>query len=607
MGKIRAKSSKHRSTPTGLPTFAELEKETEMTVVPTDSTIHPLVAQLASEDPHEREFACGALANIVLDEATSKDGVPMLLRQGLLHRLLTCLVDTESKVSAEAAGCLRNLGLYGGHSVCLSMVEAGVIPVLAQVLSKEAPLLVDWISTDATQRQRAEVAVLAVDNGVGLLWMLCEESSKALEQMMETPLLGLLIQLVDPAKVPRNIAISTAQCLHTISDDNPVVTAVLVQNSDLLSGLRASAATPAPENDAGALLLRLVHAGILWNVVGALDTELAGAMFGALHQGLSINSGQLLCDVLPCLADIKDNDQALHKSNAQKEAEAKVENTSIILGAQQLALELLTNLAAVSEEEEWEEVEVQDDEEMGDSDAVDMADDQVDQDAEADTRVAPSWAPVLASSGVPALVLQCCQCAPSHTYQVLSSGVHGKDLLEGFNALQLRALSALNNMLLADEIPGMQLIGMEDSWAALSPLLPHILPAALSPDLTSSLTTTVWTLLRRVASKPALASAFNPSAECMHGLLLLTNGDEATRVNVVGIIGTLSKMPTLQAGLMDMAQILSRSLEDESLAVVAEALNSIYDGFDEANSAVAVRETQLLEKMQAMLPTLKKK
>lgn len=80
------------------------------------------VSQMESEDPNEREFACGALANIVADDQVTQKVLPLLMRLDIVRMTTKCLSDAELNVCAEAAGLLKYVFafLYIHHGIyCL--------------------------------------------------------------------------------------------------------------------------------------------------------------------------------------------------------------------------------------------------------------------------------------------------------------------------------------------------------------------------------------------------------------------------------------------------------------------------------------------------------
>ena len=63
--------------------------------------------QIESADASEREFACGALANIMADDTAVAKVLPLVAKLDIVRKAAKCLGDTELGVCAEAAGVLR--------------------------------------------------------------------------------------------------------------------------------------------------------------------------------------------------------------------------------------------------------------------------------------------------------------------------------------------------------------------------------------------------------------------------------------------------------------------------------------------------------------------
>jgi len=66
-------------------------------------------------------------------------------------------------------------------------------------------------------------------------------------------------------------------------------------------------------------------------------------------------------------------------------------------------------------------------------------------------------------------------------------------------------------------------------------------------------------------------------------------------------------LPSYSAGIAEVGKLLLESLQDSSAAVIAEALNSIFDIFAEPNVNSVFTSLDMLRVLEAFVPHLKNK
>lgn len=592
MGKTKAKKrSSFRYRPTGLPSVKEAQIEAQESAGTIDAKTLPLVEKLTSAIPTERECACAGLANLVFD----RGAIPALLQQDVVRRLGPLLIDDNRGIQEGAAGTLRNLSLGGGPDVCVKMVEQDVMTPLGTFVQQSLDALgaIDECPGNSEfKRQSTSLAIQAVS----LLWNLCESSDVAVDVFNKQGLLPYLVSSLKTDIYPKTVAIPAAQCLHTVTEDNASAAQLLCGSSDMMKTLEKSLMADGTSSDM--LLLKVLTAGVMYNIRYSIPVcsfnELLQAVVKVLAQVLDVNCFDVISKLLP--------------------EPTKIEDVQMLLNAQQLALEILSNMCCPDDvnDDEWQDVD--------DGASVDSVEDEAEEEAaQQDVDMSPEslsaeMINAIVTQGVPKRVLCKSSFGEASIYEALKAHADGKKLLEILSVVQARALICLNNIVSALDT---DLLGGEEALGQLWSSLFSLTFATESKgfvcdeeDFLEAATGVLRSIMDKLVSlkEPQCITAEHVTMLCR---FTSVTSCEAVKVKLISILGFIGKMAAKKDNTLDVLKSLGTVFRDiiinqNSLWVISEALDAIFDTFADGPLVnTAADSIGLLMNLQQLVPVLK--
>lgn len=332
----------------------------------------------------------------------------------------------------------------------------------------------------------------------------------------------------------------------------------------------------------------------------------------AIGQVLNFDAGAALGDVIRLHPEYFLPPQ--HEDPTDGDGKPVTPQDQLVLGqiksnliSQQLALELLTNICSDNTVgDEWEDVG-----DMEEDDGENSGPSSTAMEGQQGAKETPSASgDLLANSPILLqLALQRALFAAPEIYVHLCQSLRGKELVGVMGRVQLRAVSALNN--LAIGLPTAKLPGAQQWWTQLIEVGTRSTstPGVSAADLLEEVTGTCWSLAR---NHPIVCDLSQLIATCLYlnlFLLLLLSLQtptaehlealkggarhsmvEKTRVNCVGTLGLFASSTTSPDICEAITSVLLTSLADPSLWVIAESLNAIFDVYgDKDKNAVFVK------------------
>lgn len=587
MGKTRAKKRRcFRKIPTGLPSVKEAQKEAQENSSLSAKTL-PLLEKLTSTTSSERECACAGLANLVFE----RGAIPTLLNQDIVRRLGPLLIDNDRGIQEGAAGTLRNLSVAGGPEVCEKMVEQDVMTPLSTFVRQSLDALGamnESLRNSKIQRQAASLAIQAVS----LLWNLCENCSTAVNIFNCQGLLPCLVSCLESDLYPTTVAIPAAQCLHTVTEDNASAAQLLCGSSDLMKVLEKSLMADGTTSDM--LMLKVLTAGVLYNIRYAIPVcsfnELLQAVVKVLAQVLDVNCFDVISKLLP--------------------EPTKVEEVQMLLNAQQLALEILSNMCCPDDtkDDEWE-----------DCGSVDSMDEEVEEEVAFDINMSPEslsaeMINAIVTVGVPEKVLHKSHFGEASVYEALRANEEGAKLLETVNTVQARALICLNNIVSALDtglLGGQEVLAQ--LWTSLFSLTFESKVALFvirGEDFLEAASGVLRSVMEKLSSipEPQCITAEHVTTLCR---VTADTTCEAIKVKLISILGYIGKMAAKKDNTQEILKCLGTVFLDIangqfSLWVICEALDAIFDTFADGPLVNAVADSiGLLVNLQQLVQVLK--
>lgn len=593
MGKTRAKKrSSYRYRATGLPSVKEVESEAQENAGVGVKTL-PLVEKLTSAVATERECACASLANLVFDHAA----IPALLQQDIVRRLGPLLIDDNRGIQEGAAGTLRNLSISGGPEVCIKMVEQDVMTPLTTFVQQSLDSLgaIDETLGSEFKRQSTSLAIQAVS----LLWNLCESSDVAVDILNKCSLLPYLIASLKTEIYPTSVAIPAAQCLHTVTEDNSVAAHCLCGSSDLMKTLEKSLMADGSSSDM--LLLKVLTAGVLYNIRYSIPpdsfNELLQALVKVLAQVLDVNCFDVINKLLP--------------------EPTKIEDVQMLLNAQQLALEILSNMCCPedSNDDEWEDVD--------DCVSLDSADEEeeegLQETAQYDVDMNPEslsteMINAIVTREVPKRVLSKCSFGEATVYEALSAHADGEKLLHILSTVQARALICLNNIVSAldtDLLGGDEALGqLWNSLFSLTFTADTKVFVSHEEDFLEAATGVLRSIMDKMSSvqEPQCITADHVTTLCR---ITADTSCEAAKVKLLSILGFIGKMAAKRDNTLEVLKSLGIVFRDiivgdHSLWLISEALDAVFDTFADGPLVnTAADSVGLMANLVQLVPVLK--
>eukprot|EP01117_Protostelium_nocturnum_P015046 TRINITY_DN5793_c0_g1_i1.p1 TRINITY_DN5793_c0_g1~~TRINITY_DN5793_c0_g1_i1.p1 ORF type:complete len:659 (+),score=250.18 TRINITY_DN5793_c0_g1_i1:107-2083(+) len=584
----------------------------------------PVFAQLASADESAREIACASASQFAFED---DDTVQKLIDLGLLKLLIEKLSDPILPVRTAAAGALRNFSM-AGEKVCSRLVKDDCMTSLLAITAANRNFIHQELNAESTKE-----AQLLMTQIIAVFTNLCENSPKAVEIFSNTEAMGMAIQFLNLQNQTLEFAIETAQFLNIVTENNPICCKQLIDNPEM-NGVLQKMIGDSQCN----VYLRMLSAAILLNASISTNTlnQSLPTLFPIISSCMDFNpqsfSAALLTKAMALqVTDIEKFDDQLDETFKESEYPFK---------SQQLGLELLTNLFAGDEQEEQEM-------DMGNEEYIPVPDSS----KNLQSQVPDHIKQLLNSQSLKKVVDQCevtsqdfrngfaqfyeflsvkqreyeAHCKGKLTMKLQTREenlVNGASFVEYADRVmslikksQTRALSLLTNLILMSSVQDLDANAL---WNFLCQQCSNLYTELSNvPDTTKKseqyglyldgVTYNMLLLLRKMSSQN---KNFAIDQTHIKGILDLAKNSqfEETRVNALGMIGTLGVLPACTSQLEIFGNVvLERCLEDASESVVAEALNTVFDVFAEPESNAAFTSTDMLQKLKKTSTILNQK
>lgn len=576
----------------------------------------------------DRELACKALANCLVDEADV--ALDFVLSHNAVAILLTRLVDVAPGVATAACGCLRNAVVAGDHLIAAHLVALGGLDPLLAAVPRAAAAAAAAAAGNDESLVRTQLQLLA--ELLALVTYLCESSELVAQQLTAGARDFLALALAsalladDAAADPTapiahavGVPLAAAQLLYTLVEDNEAFVAVLAElRADVADALGARMQTALAARDH---LLATVLAGVLCTVAlrqGApLDAVLA-AVAPTLDAALKLDLVQPFGAIVNAMTPLANAAGAADPADFVNATQPPALRTGVLqwraaMSCARTALVIWTDL-------------------LGEASA--SVDDAAQLSGALRERAQTWLGALLVRCTVAPAVSEAVKACPFLAAPVLDLQV------ENFALVQLLAVRAVTNTLY---VLGIDELGREPQrvWDFLVRLALKGAAAATAPDdadadatftsqdafwLCESATSALWTLLR--AEHPAQRSPrIAPQPEQLTALRQVLAIEPASLSNEVvgdgqsgeydlsGLVMLLANVVGVNAALgaravpdvehaVALAQVLAQLLNAHSScgALVAEVLNALFDCFAEDDFNAALKPLRMVESLRSFAP-----
>ncbi|XP_058447047.1 HEAT repeat-containing protein 3 [Malaya genurostris] len=601
MGKARKpKVHKNKLNPTGLVDGNALIDQ-ELSNGKSDSPIHAIAEQLQSSSAEEKICGLQTLATICQNDVN----LTALVESDVVRIAASLLVDPDQSVRHATAGAFRNLSVLSVE-ICEYMVDQDVLTPLLALLNKYNG---EWKPTiDRNMHDQLDEKSDTFLQAVNLLWNLCESTTLALDTFNQSQLLESLVKCLDWQIYGKEIAVTVAQCLLVISEDNTACWRILPNFGNELSSLLTL------DGDNSCVLLRTVAAGIIANVP-AIGSIYFSQLFATLSKTLDVNHRPVLGSLtssLPLLnqkdvvhLEVTDDSHMDHESAEQafqrrrradmpSEVELEIRNVGWLLQAQRIAAEILTNICSTGEEEWHDEM---DDDNLSDAESVHDYETTEQNDSLQNTDKLPTEIlEAIKSYGFVEKLWQKAQPIAENVRQILVE--NDKNLFKRVNNLRASSMLCLHN--LCNNISTEDLGGAEAIYQVWLELGQQVFQGEKNPRLLEASTSLMRATLEHLRKNPEL---FRQMTETDLQLMLTGVTDchdpeiRANWLRMLGLLGCLLSEPLIK---LIINFVLTTCLKEQDLWTISEAMDSMMDIFSENDWNQIVHDLDMVTKCKEL-------
>ncbi|EEB06577.1 hypothetical protein SJAG_01621 [Schizosaccharomyces japonicus yFS275] len=218
----RAKGSKRNQHRHRLNPLQKTATNSQEIVLEGKETAIPVLEKLSSSEAKERSWSASAISNLILGDSETR---LLLLKNGLVKKLLERLTDDSIEVVIEVTGAIRNLAVEDGYDVCMDMYRKNILSPLKTWMAKIASHL-EGMTNGKTPEGQEEAAyqscLFAVtENICAVLLNLGETTTEVMTALNNNGVLPFLFQLaVHGSLIPEQVQEIVLQALCTLLDDN---------------------------------------------------------------------------------------------------------------------------------------------------------------------------------------------------------------------------------------------------------------------------------------------------------------------------------------------------------------------------------------------------
>ncbi|CAH1758824.1 13143_t:CDS:10 [Entrophospora sp. SA101] len=290
MGKISKKKESKKSIlafPIDNNKITDLNNDLNNQKDMTSEDILPVIKQLSSLDANERAWAASCASHLVLSDPGTRR---LLLSKNLIRSLIERLTDNVYEVIFEVIGTLRNLTVVGEYDICAEMFNKNILTPLITLIPKIS-VVINNILKGIPQESDPFVAARSTiwkfaENIICIFWSLSETSQKILRSINNANIISFLLAFFTPSElIPTQTIIAAAQCLNTLTDENPDIYFHFKNNPEYLKLLYYHINSEIGDNKTSDdhLNVKVLSCGILSNIRSILSPSLLPSLFSDIN------------------------------------------------------------------------------------------------------------------------------------------------------------------------------------------------------------------------------------------------------------------------------------------------------------------------------------
>lgn len=598
MGKIR----KPRSKPINSNPIGSMEITEEENI---DDRLNPVeIIQKQLNSANNEDKMCGLQTLSMLCQ--NERNIQAILNSEIVRIVGPFLVDADHNIQHSAAGAIRNLSAVS-VDVCEKLVELDAFTSLLVLLNEYAKL--EWkptIDSHGGLDQRSDTFLQAVN----IVWNLCESTSLAVETFNQSQLLRSFVRCLNYEVYGLDIATSVAQCLLVISEDNVTAWNILAEYSnDFLTLLNLDSSDELK-------VLSTITAAVVANVP-VLCAAHTNTILAALVRILDINQREVLNKISSSLPfDDEENDRQQDavqevemideemeaddtleqsenlrkKRNTPSQFELEIRKVELLLLAQRIAAESLTNICSGDEENNYEDV---DDEGMSDAESVHDYDATENPDTLKEMDKLPvALVEAIKSLGVIEKMYQRCQTLPENVRQILKE--HGPNIYRRYIRLRTSLLLCIQNF--CDVLSLEDLGGANAVYTVWLELGQQVFQGEQESDVIEACTALMRATLNHLKKHPELFTKMTADDLSLMLKGIGTCTDTDTRANWLKMLGILGCVlpATLVKNLIVF--MITSCMKEEDCWTLSEGIDAFMDIFADNDWPELIIELKLTQK-----------
>lgn len=590
MGKVRKVKTR---TPSGVDTSAEIDVESAGEAEGC-GPIEAICVHLQQANVEEKLNGLHSFAVLAL----RKEKVPEIRDSELVRIAAPLLCDKESAIRNATAGAFRNLSVFGTE-VCDFLVENDILTALLTLVR----------SYDLTKGGfENELHADTFQQAIHLLRNLCESSPTATEALNQANFLSSLLLGFDYRKFGLEVAISVAQLVLVVSENNSSSWNVLASSTILPELLVA------PTESHAQLYLNALAAGILCNVPACAAAH-TREILNSLDKLLSIDPQAQLqsckSEILnakskneaPVLEismeteDMTETQSANQSKPNQCDAEVALKNLEHLLDAQRLVAEIITNLGSSDEQSNWDT-----DSEHSESESV--ADyDMEDETADSGSGGLPAnFLETIKQNKVIEKLWQKAQPLQPAVENLVSQQENIKEKVEKLRVSYLICLQNLCNVLPPEDLGGCS--NLYNMWMILGQ---QAFRGSEDVSVMEAITSLMRSSLSLLKSRKDLFGQMTENDLNM----IIEGASKCTDINIrvnwnrmLGTLGSLLSEPLVKAIVLFL---LTYCAQEDDLWALSEGLDALMDIFAVDDWPQIIAELEMCDRVQALEELFKTK
>ncbi|XP_067621525.1 HEAT repeat-containing protein 3 [Eurosta solidaginis] len=615
MGKTRKNRIRHiaNSNPLGLNIIPVLLDGNQDSLDNGLDPVETMRDQLLNVNVEEKLNALQSLA--VMVQSGKKDKLTAICQNDIIRIAAPYLFDRDQPLRNAAAGALRNFTVCMPE-VCDVFVEQDVLTPLLALLNEYAQDA-QWTPTfDAALDGQLDVRSDTFLQAINLLWNLCESSMTALDTFNQSQLIGGLIRCLDHSVFGLDIAVSVAQCLLVVSENNQKVWNALTQHVHALLILLEL------NGVCGHHYLRTLGAAILSNVP-ALSAAYSSNILNSLAQTLAVDHQEALSNVLNARVENERNEcvpvldinmeteedeseeaAALRRRRLElpTTAEIAIKEVANLLDAHRVAAEIITNLVS-NDDDEWVDSEGEDASESEGILDYDISNANGNEDIHDEDKLPAELIEMIKNLGIVQKLWHKAQVLPDNVVQTLREV--SVELIMKVKNLRISSLLCLQNLcnaLSPDDMGGPKAI--YDVWVELGQL---VFKGPQDVAVMEPATSLMRAALERLKTNKEL---FSQMAD--NDLELIFNGVKncsvaEIRANWLRMLGTLGCLLSETLVRTIITFIIEACIEEDDVWTISEALDALMDMFGDNDWPTMIVELNLPEVLKKLEKMFKNK